>query len=184
MIARYTGVGNYNAPTATSLASSFTGGSVFQRPFLNVTGQLTIYGSAAYTVVGHSFRFDAGTQIQDVMDFNTATGLKSFLVTGRRPSATLVIADEAGGNAGNITGDRAELFAAMNAQTNVAWSCAVGSASGEICTFSIPYGRIVNIQSGNESGHRTLELTITPTGLSGATPAVFTNESEFLISIT
>lgn len=181
LIARYSGIGNYNAPTALSLASGFTGGSAYQQPFLGVSGQLTIYGDSAYTVVGHSFRFDTGTQISDIMDFNSTTGLKGFMVTDRRPSATLTIAAEAGGNAGSTNATHAELFAAMTNQTNVAWSCAVGSGTGKVCTFTIGKGRITNIQVGNDSGHRTYEITIVPSGQGG--DGTFTNQGEFQISI-
>lgn len=181
LVARYTGTGNYNAPTATSLASGFTGGSANQGAFLSATGALTIYGDSAYTVVGHSFRFDVGTQIAEIMDFNNATGLKGFLVTGRRPSATLIIAAEAGGNSGSTNATHAELYTAMANQTSVAWQCVVGTGTGKACTFAIPTGRITNIQMGNESGHRTYEITIVPTGQAGT--GTFTAQSEFTITI-
>lgn len=182
LVARYTGSGTYNAPAAASLASGFTGGSAYQSPFLGVTGSLTIYNvGSAYTVVGHSFRFDTGTQVAEIMDFNNASGLKGFLVTGRRPSATLTIAAEAGGNSPNVT--HAQLYAALAAQTSVAWTCVVGSGSGtgRVCTFTIPTGRITNIQMGNEAGHRTYEITIVPTGQSGA--GAWNAQTEFNISI-
>lgn len=182
LVARYTGVGNYNAPTALSLASGFTGGSAFQQPFLGVSGALTIYGDSAYTVVGHSFRFDVGTQISEIMDFNSSTGLRGFLVTGRRPSATLVVAAEAGGNSGSTNATHAELFAAMAAQTSVQWSCAVGSGTGKVCTFTIGRGRITNIQIGNDGGHRTYEVSIAPTGTHGDT--TFSAQSEFQIALS
>lgn len=191
LIARYSGVGLYDAttyPVATGTIANFTGGTSRHAPFLNAGASFTGTGFASgYTAVVHSLRFDLGTQNQGVTDINSASGLKNYYTMRRRPIITATIAMESGANtsAAVNTATLAEWYTAMKEQTLVASVFTVkGSGSGNYITFNAPKGRVIGLSPGVDGARRTLEITILCTGANSSNVVADTSEFSIVVADT
>ena len=144
------------------------------RSFLGVNMQITPSGGSAYTPVGSTFSFDAGTSFETVENFNSATGIEAIIHIDRNPSMTVSIAQD---NYASAALTYANIFANIFAQTTHNVTFTLGSTNGNIATFTAPTAQLVDAQPRLNGGHRNIDLMYKVQGGSSA-------ESEYSIVTT
>jgi hypothetical protein len=154
VVAKFTGMGKYNAPTAAGIGG-WVGDALTRPVFKGVTATITPAGGSAYIPVLKSFTFDMGADIQRVTDANATTGLNRILYADRLPTLEVVIGLD-DDTASNLT--YINLLANWDAGTTHALTWKAGVGAGNVMTFTFPQAQIKSVADGIDTGLRTATI--------------------------
>ena len=135
--------------------SAVTDASVPSPTFVNVSPPI-IFGATisiqGFAAILSKFEMDFGNKISKRQDAASATGIKGFVITDRDPKGSIQIEAESVASH--------DFFAKLLASTEASSSIAIGSASGNIHTFTFPKTQYNDVQYQNRDNFLDFQIPL------------------------
>lgn len=156
---RFAAQGIYNAPALGTIASWAVGTTGVQRAEANlgITATLDNGTDAWTTPTIASYEITLGNQIVRIPDMLAATGLKRLLLADRDPRMTLGLVTDYDTTGTLIQNN--EFYTNWLASTTWDIEIVHGATAGNINTWAVPTGQIVDVQDVDSDGVRITNVT-------------------------
>ncbi len=148
-------MGMYNAPADGANPAAAT----YESTLPPIVESSTLTLNSVSTLIAQSVKVDLNNDVVKRDDINSATGLKGFLITGRKPSGSV--------NPEAVLAATYNFHADWVAATARALSLVLGTAAGNKITVTAPKLVIEKIGQGDRAGIRTEELAFSLAGNAG-----------------
>lgn len=138
--------GAYNEPTEVSDPNAPT----FETTLPPIIESSTFTLNSVNTLIAQAVKISMNNEVVKHDDLNSPSGLKGFLITGRKPSGTM--------NPESVLAATHDFYGDWADATARALSIVVGSASGNKITITAPKLVIEKLGSGDRAGIRTEDV--------------------------
>jgi hypothetical protein len=138
--------GAYNAPTEVEAP----GAPTYETTLPPIIESSTLTLNSVSTLIAQAVKIAMNNDVVKQDDLNSPSGLKGFLITGRKPDGTI--------NPESVLAATYDFYGDWAAATARALSIVVGSASGNKITITAPKLVIEKLGAGDRTGIRTEEV--------------------------